>query len=104
MGTLCFFSKQNNDELTSRVFEIPACGGLLITEETERISEIFTDMKDAVIFTSIDDLVQKCKILNHNPSLVNELKKKSHQKIIEGGFSIIDRCKMAVEIFQQFKN
>jgi spore maturation protein CgeB len=104
MGTLCFFSKQNNDELTSRVFEIPACGGLLITEKTDRISELFSDMKDAVIFSSIDDLVKKCKILSMNPSLVIEIKKNSYLKIIEGGFSIIDRCKMAVEIFHQFKN
>lgn len=103
MGTLCFFSKQNNDELTSRVFEIPASGGLLITEKTDRISELFSDMKDAVIFSTIEELVQKCNILYNNPLLVKELKANSYKKILEGEFSIIDRCKMAIEIFQQYK-
>ena len=102
MGTLCFFSKQNNDELTSRVFEIPASGGLLITEKTDRISELFTDMKDAVIFSNIEELLEKCKILIQNPSLVKEIKQNSQKKIIEGEFSINHRCKMAIEIFQQY--
>ena len=103
MGTLCFFSKQNNDELTSRVFEIPACGGLLITEKTDRISELFTDMKDAVIFSSIDELNKKCKILLNDHKLVIKIKENSYHKIKEGKFSIVDRCEMAVNIFKKFK-
>jgi hypothetical protein len=104
MGTLCFFSKQNNDELTSRVFEIPASGGLLITEKTDRILELFVDMKDAVIFSTIDELMQKCQLLRENLELVDQIKRNSYKKITEGEFSVVDRCKMAVEIFQKFNN
>lgn len=101
MGVLCFFSKQNNDELTSRVFEIPASGGLLIAERTNRLTELFTDNKDVVLFSSIEELIDKCRFLAVNPEKVLELKANSLQKIRSGQFSVLDRCSMALKIFKE---
>ena len=104
MATLCFFSKQNNDELTSRVFEIPACGGLLISEKTNRLSEIFTDGHDALFFSDINELNEKCLFLLNNPKKVLQIKSNGLNTIKNGNFSVIDRCEYALKIFKKELN
>jgi spore maturation protein CgeB len=101
MATLCFFSKQNNDELTSRVFEIPAAGGLLIAERNNRLSEIFEDGEDVFLFSSTQELVEKCLFLKNNPQMVLQMKKNARNKLEKIKFSIVDRCDMAMKIFEQ---
>lgn len=101
MATLCFFSKQNNDELTSRVFEIPASGGILVAERNSRISELFEDGKEVLLFSSVNELVKKCEQLAKNPDLVIAMKQNARKKLVTSPFSVVDRCKMALQIFQQ---
>ena len=100
MATLCFFSKQNNDELTSRIFEIPAAGGLLIAERNNRLTEIFEDGEDAFLFSSTQELVEKCIFLQNNPQRVLQMKKNARNKLKKIKFSILDRCDMALKIFE----
>lgn len=104
MATLCFFSKQNNDELTSRVFEIPATGGILIVERNDRLNEIFEDGKEVLLFSSPDELVEKCRYLAENPEQVIVIKKNAKEKIANAPFSVLDRCKMALAIFESSIN
>lgn len=101
MATLCFFSKQNNDELTSRIFEIPAAGGLLIAERNNRLSEIFEDGEEVFLFSSTQELVEKCIFIQNNPQRVLQMKKNARNKLKKIKFSILDRCDMAMKIFEQ---
>jgi hypothetical protein len=69
-ATLCFFSKQNNDELTSRVFEIPASRGLLLSWRTPRLEALFKDREEAFFFSSVDELMSIVQQLKSYPELV----------------------------------
>ncbi|HJO34310.1 MAG TPA: glycosyltransferase [Anaerolineales bacterium] len=57
---LAFFSRANRDDYTTRVFEVPAMGGFLMCERTPVMQELYREDIEAVMFSSEDELVQKC--------------------------------------------
>lgn len=99
-ATLCFFSKQNNDELTSRVFEIPACKGLLLSWRTARLEQIFKDREEAFFFSSVEELSDIVETLSANPGLVIETKYRGYERLLKSRHSIVDRCADAINVFQ----
>jgi len=100
-ATLCFFSKQNNDELTSRVFEIPACGGLLLAWRTHRLKEKFKDREEAFFFSSAGELLEIVRELSRNPKLVRDTKVRGHERLLNSRHSVVDRCADAVDVFKR---
>ena len=100
MASLCFFSKQNNDELTSRVFEIPACLGLLVSYRTGRLEEIYANWKDAIFFNDVDELLDILTFLACNPAIVTKIKAAGHARLLRSGHSVVDRCQNALHVMR----
>jgi spore maturation protein CgeB len=100
-ATLCFFSKQNNDELTSRVFEIPASGGLLLSWRSKRLMELFKDKEEAFFFSSINELLEIAHYLQANPRVVKETKLRGRERLLNSRHSVVDRCQDALKAFSQ---
>lgn len=100
-GTLCFYSKQNNDEITTRVMEIPACLGLLLSWRTERVQEIFDDEQEAFFFSSTAELLRIVNVLKTRPHLVDTVKKNGMAKLLKSRHSIVDRCSDALDEFRK---
>jgi len=48
-------------QIKSRVFEIPACGGFLITGDADNLRDYFENGKEIVIFKDQKDLAEKCR-------------------------------------------
>jgi spore maturation protein CgeB len=48
-------------QIKSRTFEIPACGGFLLTGDADNLRDYYIDGKEIVIFKNKDDLAEKCK-------------------------------------------
>jgi len=99
-ATLCFFSKQNNDELTSRVFEIPASRGLLLSWRTPRLETLYKDREEAFFFSSVDELMSIVHELALDPKLVEETKRRGYERLRASRYSVVDRCVDAVEVFK----
>lgn len=99
-ATLCFFSKQNNDELTSRVFEIPAARGLLLSWRTSRLEAIFKDREEAFFFSSIDELISIAQHLKANPECIEKTKQRGYERLLASRHSVVDRCVDAVAVFK----
>ncbi len=49
----------SGDRITSRTFQIPACGGLMLHERTDDLLDIFTEDENCVCFADADELAAK---------------------------------------------
>ena len=54
-------------QIKGRMFEVPACGGFLLTGDADNLGDYYIDGKEIVIFKDKNDLVEKCKYyLSHD--------------------------------------
>lgn len=89
---LCIVRRANRDGHSMRTFEVPACGGCMLTEYTEEHAEIFGDEGRAVLyFRTIPEMVEKAQWLIRNPDDRARLAAAAHKLITGGGNTYRDR-------------
>jgi spore maturation protein CgeB len=47
------------DQITSRTFHLPACGGFVLHERTDEVRALFREDDEIVCFTGVDELIAK---------------------------------------------
>jgi hypothetical protein len=65
LGLLC---KNYPDQFTTRSFEVPAAGAMLLAERTEAHQELFVEGVEAEYFSTIDEMKEKLKFYLANES------------------------------------
>lgn len=85
--SLCFLRKMNFDQQTTRTMEIPACQSLLMAERTDEHESLFLDGKEAVFFSSDEELLEKCKHYIAHPYECKQISKAGRQKCLSAGYS-----------------
>ncbi|MEH2312074.1 MAG: glycosyltransferase [Nostoc sp.] len=96
--TLGIVRKRNKDESTMRTFEIAACGGCGIYEDTQEHREILAGYPDHGFFSSPEDLANKCKWLLENPIEREQMRKIGMQIIIKDTNTYTSRLKTILEL------
>lgn len=90
---LNFLSRMNRDSYTTRCFEIPACGRLLLSKSTDDLKKIYIENEEAVFFDTPNDLVKKALWLRDHPEKIDRIAEAGRKKVNDAGHSVIDRMK-----------
>ena len=94
-GVFNFLRPQNIVEQSHnmRTFEIPGCGGLMITNRTKEQSYFFEENKEAVYFDSMEELKDKLKFYQDNDALATTIKKNALSRSLSSGYSYLNRSR-----------
>jgi hypothetical protein len=65
--SLGFLRKANRDLHTARTFEIPASGGVMLTERTDEQRSFFEEGKEALYFDSAEEMVSTIRAYSSSP-------------------------------------
>jgi spore maturation protein CgeB len=91
-----FLRKACPDQHTTRTFEIPACGSLLLADRTEEHLEFFEEGKEAEFFGSCEELVDKVKFYCSNESARKRVADHGYKRCKEGGYAYVYRVRGAL--------
>ena len=89
---LVFYNSKINLNITSRtietgvpqrVFDILACGGFCLTNYQKEISDLFEDGKELVMYTGLEDLVQKVEYYLKHEEERDAIAKAGYEKVKE---------------------
>ncbi len=80
---LNIFRPQNELGHNIRTFEIPATGTLMLSERSQELLNLFEEDREAVYFSSPDELSRKVEYLLQNPSLIQSIADAGYQKAIK---------------------
>ena len=85
------------DQHTTRTFEIPACGSLLLADRTEEHQEFFEEGKEAEFFDSCDELLDKLKFYCSNEAARKRIADGGYKRCKEGGYAYVCRVSGALQ-------
>jgi spore maturation protein CgeB len=93
---LGFVRKVCPDQHTTRSFEIPACGSLLLADRTDEHREFFEEGQEAEFFSSCEELLDKAKFYCSNDSARKRVAERGYKRCKEGGFAYVCRLRTAI--------
>jgi spore maturation protein CgeB len=95
---LSFHSRLNRDTYTRRSFEIPACEGLLLSERTDDLKELFAEDKEALYFSSPEELVSKALWVVRNDDAAKLIRRRARERCIRDGHDVLARMRQMVSL------
>ena len=89
----------SGDTITSRTFNIPACGAFLLHERNEEALRYFKEDEEAAFFETPDEMVDRVKFYLAHPDERAEVARKGRERCVNSGYSIDGRMKHVIEWF-----
>ncbi len=95
--------RANRDDHVMRTFEIPACGGFMLTERSATHDELFSEDNEAAFFSSPDELAAKVRsYLGRDEDRVR-ITAAGHRKITHGRHTYGDRLAEIIQAARSVK-
>jgi spore maturation protein CgeB len=85
-----FLRDFTKDVVNLKSIEIPAYGGLLLSEYTEYQDKLFEDNKEAFYFSTKEDLLEKINYIQNNKEKLNLIRNNALKVIKDGKFATED--------------
>ena len=93
---LGFLRKVCDDQHTTRTFEIPACGSMLIADRTDEHMAFFAEGKEAEYFDSQEELVEKVSFYSSNEQARAAIAAAGQGRCKSGRYAYIHRLRDAL--------
>ena len=90
---LGFLRKAWPDQHTTRTFEIPACGSLLLADRTGEHQEFFAEGKEAEFFDSEEELIDKARFYCANETSRAKIAAAGFSRCRDSGYSYLNRLR-----------
>jgi spore maturation protein CgeB len=94
---LGFVRKVCPDQHTTRTFEIPACGSLLLADRTEEHQKFFEEGTEAEFFASCEELLDKVKFYCGHESARKRVANRGYKRCKESGYAYVCRLRSALQ-------
>lgn len=85
------------DQHTTRTFEIPACGSMLLADRTDEHRALFEEGKEAEFFGSEEELVEKLKFYTANDTAREAIAQGGARRCVDGRYAYIHRLHDALQ-------
>ncbi len=93
----------DDDQITSRTFHIPACGGFLLHERTDEVLDYFEEEREIACFSSEEELgLQVLRFLEDDP-LRRQIAAAGHERCVSQN-SLVERARAIVERYEAEKS
>jgi len=99
---LNFLRDQNKGSHNMRTFEVPGCGGFLLTERSEEQCEFFEEDKEIACFSTPEELREKIKFYLPRDELRRRMAEAAHRKVAQG-HTYLDRAKWILEVYEEMR-
>jgi spore maturation protein CgeB len=88
------------DQHTTRTFEIPACGSMLLAERTAEHQDFFEDGREAEFFESREELVDKARFYCCHEPARRAIAAAGYRRCVDGQYAYVHRMRMALTKIQ----
>jgi spore maturation protein CgeB len=95
--------RANRDDHVMRTFEIPACGGFMLTERSSTHEELFAEDNEAAFFGSPDEFVAKVRSYLGRDEDRARIAAAGYRKITHGRHSYGDRLVEIIQLAQSVR-
>jgi hypothetical protein len=93
---LNFFRPHNKDSHNMRTFEVPACGGIMLAEDSVEHRTFFESGREAFFFSSPDEMIGLARHLLVMPrGEADAVRAAARRRSVEGGYSYRHRAEAA---------
>lgn len=86
------FTAENFDDYSLRTFEIPACGGFQLSEDSETARGYFRADYEASYFSTTSELVEKCEYYMSDQKQRESIAREGHRRALTGGYTYDSRA------------
>ncbi len=90
---LGFLRKVCPDQHTTRTFEIPACGSMLLADRTDEHCEFFQEGQEAEYFSSSEELLDKARFYIANSGARDRIAKSGYERGVKAGYAYCARLR-----------
>lgn len=70
-------------QIKGRTFEVPACGGFLLTADADNLRDYYEDGKEVVIFNDKNDMIEKCKFYLEHEAERKQIARAGYERTIK---------------------
>lgn len=67
-------------QIKARVFDVPGCGGMLLTQPADRLEDYYSIGREIDVFASVDELAEKAQAYLADPRRRDEMARAGHER------------------------